>query len=92
MDLVKRGAGRHKTSPGKSKGTLMEDSVLHLLEKEEDGDMAETNAISGENEATATVRVNSAVHVAAKTRRGDGVVRPKRMKEERERDMMVGKV
>lgn len=76
-------------SPGTSKGTLMEDSILHLLEKEEEGEMAKTKAASGENEATATVKVRSMVQVVAKMTRGHWAVRRKRRRGESQRAIVV---
>lgn len=52
-------------SPGTSKGILMDPSVLHFRENEDEGDIAETNVTCGEIEATATVKVSSVIQVAA---------------------------
>lgn len=64
VDLVKKWAGKHKISPGTSNGTLTVPFSSHTRENEDDGDIADTNAISGENDATATVNVRITVQVA----------------------------
>lgn len=66
FDRLNSSAGKHSTSPGPSNGILTAPSPSpHAREKPEDGVMAHTNAISGANDATATVTVSSAVHDAA---------------------------
>ena len=69
----------------------MDPSILHLWEKEEDGDIVETKATSGENDATATVNVRSVVHVAAYITSGHEVVSRKRIKLGSQKNIMVGK-
>lgn len=71
LDLLNRWAGKHRISPGTSDRTLINPSDSH----EDDDEMAETNATSGEKEARATVRVRQAVHVAAKISTGQRSVR-----------------
>ena len=39
-------------------------STLHDFENDGDGDMVVTNAITGANDATATVKVKRTVHIA----------------------------
>ena len=65
LDLVKRWAGKHSISPAMSSGTLMVSLDWQAREKDEDGEMAETKAASGEKEATATVTVKTVVHLMA---------------------------
>lgn len=66
VDRLNSMAGKHSTSPGPPNGILTASSRSpHAREKPEDGEMAHTNAISGANDATATVTVSSAVHDAA---------------------------
>ena len=63
LDRLKSEAWKHKFSAGTSNGSLMEAAApLHACDV---GLTAETNAISGVKDATATVAVNIVVHVAA---------------------------
>lgn len=64
LDLVTRSTGKQMTAPVKSDGTLTVASP-HFWEKEEDGEIAETNANSGANDATATNAVRRVVHAVA---------------------------
>lgn len=75
-------------SLGTSKGSLMNPSALHLPENEEEGAMAETKAISDENDATATVKVSSVVQVAADISSGHEIVWRHRKKLESQRDIV----
>lgn len=84
LDLLNRWAGKHRISPGTSDRTLINPSDLH----EDDDEMAETNATSGEKEAMATVRVRQVVHVAAKTITGQRSVRRVRTEEMNEESMI----
>lgn len=68
FERVNRWAGRQTTSPGRSIGTRTEDpsdAAAQPWENEDEGEIAETKATSGEKEATATVAVRSAVQVTA---------------------------
>lgn len=58
------GAGKQKFWDGRSNGSLTED-LLHAWDREEVGVTADTNAISGVNDAMATVTVKMLVHEAA---------------------------
>lgn len=65
---MNRWAGRQTTSLGRSIGTRTEDpsdAAAQPWENEDEEEIAETKATSGEKEATATVAVRSAVQVTA---------------------------
>ena len=64
-DLLAKWAGKHIFSPGMSSGILTYPSEWHVREKGEEREMADTNASSGENEATATVKMSTTVHTPA---------------------------
>ncbi|KAK8481584.1 hypothetical protein V6N13_094428 [Hibiscus sabdariffa] len=65
VQLHQQVLGKQIFSLGKSKGILTSPSTLQDLEKDEGGDMADTKAISEENDAMLTIDANSAVHVRA---------------------------
>lgn len=88
LDLLNRWAGKHRISPGTSDRTLINPSDSH----EDDDEIAETNATSGEKEARATVRVRQAVHVAAKTITGQRSVRRVRTEAKNEESMIIDAV
>lgn len=65
LDLLNMWVGKQRISPGTSKGALTDASLSHPRENKDEGDIAHTNVISGQNEAIATVTVRRVVHVAA---------------------------
>lgn len=64
LDFLTIWARKHVASLGSFKDILTNPSELQHFENDEDGDIAVTNAISGANEATATVNIKSNVHIA----------------------------
>ncbi|PON51443.1 hypothetical protein TorRG33x02_311140 [Trema orientale] len=82
-------AGKQSTSTGSLRGILTNPFELHDLENDDDGDIAVTNAISGANDATATVTVNRTVHVVAYRRTSRRVTIPSKIDRKNERDITV---
>lgn len=70
LDLLTKWTGKHITSDGLSKGILRKPWPLHGFENDDDGDIADTKAISGPKDATATANVRRTVHIAAHSSSG----------------------
>lgn len=87
LDLLTICAGKHSTSVGSLSGILTKPFELHDFENDDDGDIAVTNAISGENDATATVTVKRTVHVVAYRRISRRVTIPSKIDRKNARDI-----